>query len=459
MTTLHFEKTLTKLNMSALLKEKGHVIVGFSGGADSTALLVLLAKWGKEHGVTVTAAHVNHGIRGEEADRDEAFCRAFCEENEIPFEACRLDVPALAKANKTGLEETARRERYRFFDELSEKLTGMRTGAVIATAHNASDNLETVQMNLMRGAGLNGMAGIEPVRDGRIIRPLLYDSGDAIRSWCRENGLSYVVDSTNAVNFCTRNKVRNRLVPVMREIADNPEEKVAAMTVLLRRDDDCLKRLALAAITKPNAVPRDTLANLDDAIASRVLRELYRRVKTAGDTLTDSQIDRVLLLVREKNGFSRYSLPGGITVSVDRDLVTVEKTGENGSDDELCLDLTEAKTYENELMRLTLSDSLSELTEQKEKNENIYKLSILRSFESATIKGHIIIRKKLDGDAYMTAGITHKVKRLFTDRKLTEREKNVMPILSDEEGILWIPTFGTRDGTRGNDIHILAQIK
>ena len=147
------------------------VAVGFSGGADSITLLLALRKFSSDNNFgRICAVHVNHMIRGAEADRDEAFSRQFCESIGVEFISVRRDVPAYAKKNSLGLEEAARNIRYSIFTELLE---GRNDLSCVAVAHNATDNLETVIFNMMRGAGTRGIAGIAPVRDS-VIRPLIF---------------------------------------------------------------------------------------------------------------------------------------------------------------------------------------------------------------------------------------------------------------------------------------------
>ena len=170
-----FDKTkyLDTVSRYGMLKEGMSVLVGFSGGADSALLLSLLSQ---TDGITVAAAHLNHCIRGEEAIRDEYFCRRFCDENRITLYTKRVDVPKLAHESGLGIEEAARSARYEFFNDVC-----LEHGYdVIATAHNADDNLETVLLHLVRGTGLDGLCGIPPKREN-IIRPLiLYSKQDTV---------------------------------------------------------------------------------------------------------------------------------------------------------------------------------------------------------------------------------------------------------------------------------------
>lgn len=462
MTELRFSYTLEKLNIADLLREKKKVIVGFSGGADSSCLLVLMSRWCKENGVKIYAAHVNHMIRGNEADRDEQFCRERAKKLGIPIYVKKADVPAVARERGVGLEEAARDVRYEFFSEISTELTGKADGAIIATAHNASDNLETVLMNLMRGTGLHGMSGIQPIRDGRIIRPLIYDSGENIREWCRENGVDFVLDSTNAETDCTRNILRNKVVPIFKEMFPSPEESVARMTELLRADDSYLTGLAFDIVGNQSGVDRKTLVSLDKAVSSRVLIMLYDKVSSENGTLSKDHIEKILSIAEEKSGYSSLSLPGNVTAHIDRDKVYLTENCIPGkrSENSTVFEYTGGEaTFENEIYKIIFSDIPLNVEDITSGKENIYNLSILREFDCDKIKKKVYLKYKTDGDSYVFGGHTHKVKKLFTDRKLSFVEKRLTPLVCDGNGILWIPGYRTRDGIREEGhkkIYILA---
>ncbi|MBQ9719006.1 MAG: tRNA lysidine(34) synthetase TilS, partial [Clostridia bacterium] len=211
--SLKFDDTLERFALADAMRKAGTVIAAYSGGADSSCLLHHLVRWCAGNGVTLAAAHVNHGIRGEDADRDERFCRETCGKLQVPLYVLREDVPALAAQSGRGLEETARSVRYSFFDRVSKELTGSPDAAVVATAHNADDHLETVVFNLLRGSGTRGLSGIDPLRDGRFVRPLICDTGAEIRRWCENHRVPYVTDATNADTDYTRNFIRHNIVP------------------------------------------------------------------------------------------------------------------------------------------------------------------------------------------------------------------------------------------------------
>ena len=284
-----------------MLPKGAHVLCAVSGGADSIYLLHHLKALEKERGLRISAAHFDHGLRGEESDRDRRFTQQCCDALNVPCSVGSGDVDAFAAANRIGLEEAARALRYRFLDETADSLCCDR----IATAHTSNDNAETVLMNLCRGAGIRGLAGIPPVR-GRLIRPLLQTGREEIESWLRENGIPWVEDSTNRDDLFTRNRFRHRIIPLFCE--ENPAflEALSRTSELLREDDACLCRQAEAFLgqnLRDQTLPAKALLSLEPAVAARVLRLL------CGSGLSQ---ERTQALLRFAEGTERgtLELPG-----------------------------------------------------------------------------------------------------------------------------------------------------
>lgn len=209
------------------------VVCGLSGGADSVFLLYAMCSLRERLGITVEALHVNHCLRGSESDRDEQFCRELCHKLGIPFTAVPCDVKGYAEKNSLSCEESARILRYGIFSEYS-------AGKKTATAHNADDNLETVIHNLIRGTALKGLTGIPPVRQN-IIRPILTVSRREIEEYLGRIGQNYVTDSTNLTDDFTRNKIRHRIIPLMREINGSLVETSVRSIDTLRSENSLIE--------------------------------------------------------------------------------------------------------------------------------------------------------------------------------------------------------------------------
>ena len=225
-----------------MLSEGDTVICGLSGGADSVALLLSMIQLREKLNIRVEAVHVNHSIRGIESDRDELFCSELCKKNDVTFTAERCDVIGQSKQRQLSLEETARELRYDIFRKVS-------FGKKLATAHNANDNLETVILNLARGTGIKGLAGIPCIR-GNIVRPLLNCSRSEIEDFLASIGQDYVTDSTNLSDDYTRNKIRHKIIPLLEEINGSVIETSINTISTVREENNFIEAEVDAAMEK-----------------------------------------------------------------------------------------------------------------------------------------------------------------------------------------------------------------
>ena len=201
--------TIKKYN---LIQEGDKIVLGVSGGPDSISMLDILNNIKKEFGFEIYVAHINHMIR-EEAIEDEKYVQQYCEKNDIKFFTKRIDVQQIANLQKIGTEEAGRKVRYEFFEEILQKVKANK----IAIAHNKNDKIETIIMNLLRGSGLSGLKGIEPIRDSKYIRPLIECERQEIERYCEINKLNPRIDKTNFENDYTRNKIRNIVIPYIKD--------------------------------------------------------------------------------------------------------------------------------------------------------------------------------------------------------------------------------------------------
>lgn len=269
--------------------EKGNAVVAaLSGGADSVSLLHALNTLADTLGITVSACHINHHIRGEESDRDMRFCEELCTRLGIPLTIREADVPSLQQKHES-LEECARRVRYDFFAEVSE-------GKKLATAHNSNDCAETVLLNMMRGTGLKGLCGVPPVR-GNIVRPLIYCTRADVEEYCRANGLSWVTDSTNLDTDYTRNRIRRIILPEMLKVNGSLFATMNRMERSLRSDSDFLEEMAEQKLEEarcPGGYSAKILAELPKPLQSRAIRRIFSaggiepsalRINTATDII------------------------------------------------------------------------------------------------------------------------------------------------------------------------------
>lgn len=449
-----FTSSLRELGIFEDISSSDALICGLSGGADSCAMVYLLRSAFPQ--CKIHALHVNHMIRGEEAERDRLHCQNMCASLGITFVLRKIDIPEIAKRDSLGIEETARRERYRAFDEYRKELTdGGERKVFVCTAHNADDNLETVIFNLIRGCGTHGVSGIAPKRDC-ILRPMLSLSSAEIRSFMDKSGLEYVVDSTNSDVMYTRNKLRSRVIPILREISPSCEKAAYSASLLVRRDDEFLLAEALRSLgefaNKAHA-PVEAVASLSPAVMSRALMILYSNARGEKTDLRSVQVrDCMKLICTEKRG--QITLPGGISMYIENGTVSFSETERKDFVPfmkELSFSGSGCKyfSFPEQGFAVALSDPTLPCPEppMNGESENIYKISIHTSLSFAKIKGTLYLRNRLPGDKIFAGGMNKKVKKLFNALHTPDRDS--VPIFCDGDGIVYIPGVCVRDGICG----------
>lgn len=428
----NFERAISDYSMDKLLC--GGVLVGFSGGADSALLLCLLKKYSEKNVCPkIAVLHVNHLIRGEEAERDETFARDFAHSLGVEFIAVKRNVPLEAKKASKGIEETARNIRYSVFDGILQSRTDI---SCVAVAHNATDNLETVIFNMMRGAGTRGIAGIAPVRD-KIIRPLIYTAKRDVTALMRSADVPYVTDSTNGDTAYKRNYIRSEIIPKLFGLTDNPEAQAMKLSANLRMDDAFIYSEAERFLRAyPDKVPYGAISVLPPALMSRVIFLLAGSVSV--ERVHVDNICRLFL-----SGVKNFSvnIPGGNSFICRDGMCCVGK-----------LEPEQKPHFEKKLaMGVNVIPEINaEITLSYSPVDNfsskVYKTAIQQSIDFDIIEGELSVRNKIDGDSYTYGGMTRKLKKLFNEKKIPEAERLRIPIVCDGRGILWVPGFKVRDG-------------
>ena len=290
------------------------ILLGLSGGADSSLLLHLLCEYAKTTDARIIAAHVNHGIRTEEyrneADRDEEFCRELCKGLCVELFVNRLDIPKMAEESRRSIEAEARAARYEFFAKVMRE----NNVRILATAHNASDNVETQIYNLARGCGIDGLCGIpearplESVEGGIVIRPILTAKKSEILEYCEKNTIPFVTDSTNHEDDYTRNAIRHKVIPVLEEMFPHLTRSSQRPSATASEDSDFILSYARQiACECGGKISAKKLSKLHPSVAKRVIKLMFEEI--SDETLEYVHILSVLSLIdSDKNG-AAVSLP------------------------------------------------------------------------------------------------------------------------------------------------------
>ena len=256
-----FEKTLSTIKKYNLIEKGDKIVLGLSGGPDSVCLLHILNRLREVLDIEVYAAHLNHQIRGLEAQQDALYVSQLCESLGVTFFVKSINVPQYCKDNKLSLEEGARKLRYEMFFEIKESLNANK----IAIAHNMNDQAETVLMRMMRGTGLQGLKGIDYIRDGVIIRPILDIERSEIEAYCEEHKLNPRIDSTNLESIYTRNKIRLELIPYMKEnFNSNVTESIVRMSNSLKCDNELIEEEAIKQFRNISCINEGNLVTMED---------------------------------------------------------------------------------------------------------------------------------------------------------------------------------------------------
>ncbi len=406
------QKVLRAIKDYDMLKNCTEITVALSGGADSVALLHCLLSLKGELGVKIYALHLNHLLRGEESNRDEAFVKGLCEKLGVELTVQRTDIMKESKVSGESIELAARRVRYAFFEKA-------RHGAV-ATAHTASDSAETVLFNLTRGTAAAGLCGIPPVREG-FVRPLIYCTRQDVEAYCAQNGIEFVNDSTNFTDEYTRNKIRHNAVPVLREINPSFENSVMRMSAAIREDNAFLEEVARTEYNNAlieNGLDVNKINKLHPAVVKRVLRcFFYEQFNAELDSVNLNLLQQTV-----KGKIGATVLPSGVTASV-----------KNG-----CLMLSKG----------TEKPKFHYKTEIKEENiQKINNLLLKNVLDCGKIVGELTIRTRLTGDKIRIAdrGVTKSLKKLFCEMKIPENERDLIPVVSDQKGVVWVHTVGVSE--------------
>ncbi len=431
-----FMDTVKKYDM---FKPGSEVLLAVSGGVDSMVLVHVMNKYKQELNLKLIVAHLNHSLRAEESDKDENLVRNFCKDNDIPFVCKKMDIKSLAQKLKLGIEECARNERYKFFNEVINA-----KNTYIATAHNLSDNAETILFNMSRGCSLKGLQGIPIIREN-IVRPLLEISKKEIINYAKEKNVAYREDKSNFSLIYNRNKIRHKVIPVLKEINPAFEQAILRLKESLSADEEYLEHQTcktIENIKRDNGYDVLKFSKLKKALRYRVIRKIVGNIK-----LETSHLNLIDKIIFESKG--AVQLDKNKIVRVKNGTLSLCDTEENKPKSESFEEPFEIKTIQtvdNIQYEIKLLEE-EEIWEILKSDKKMFRNLIAYDIISRTA----VLRYRKNGDVFQQAGrngIHKNYKKLMQEYNIDKNERNKLLILANEENILWIEKIGVCESAK-----------
>ena len=438
------EKTILKYN---LLQKNDKVLVAVSGGADSLALLHCLYILKNKYDLTLVVAHLNHMLRGIEADRDAEYVRNFADKLGLEFIIEKVNIPEILAQCSFSPQEGARMVRYDFLIKTAVILSCNK----IALGHHKDDQAETVLLNLLKGAGLDGLKGIAPKRD-LFIRPLIEVKKDALEQYCKENKLAFCDDASNSKDVYLRNKIRNRLMPIIiEEFNQNIVDILANTADILREENLYLEsmaeknekhcRLFLNPEIKKGEWSTLLFIELPIAMQRRVIRQIYALLRGNDSNLPFFHVEAVRNLILQNISGSTVELPGELVASYGYNKLKIMPKEEYYLQENIdySYDLPIPGTIYIEEINATIESKILSPLEALDRLKLKNDAEVIVSMDPDDI---LVIRSRKPGDKMIPVGMsgTKKLKDLFIDEKIEKMERNRVPvILSKKTGkIIWV---------------------
>lgn len=437
------ETVMNNIMENNLIEKNENIVVAVSGGADSMALLYALIEIRSVLDFNIIIAHVNHGVRGEDADSDQEFVRQKSIEMELPFYTINVDMNAYAKEQKISSEEAGRLLRYNFFREIiKEKRSGK-----IAVAHNKNDQAETLLLRIMRGTGIDGLKGMDFI-SGDIIRPLLNISRDEIEKYIENNKIDTVLDKTNLLPIYNRNKVRLELLPYMEEnFNQNIIEALWRLSRSSKADVSYLEeitekkyKLLMKYVSKHSIIlDRALFCKEDLSLKFRLIRKCINKLEGNLQGISENHISALVKLFESNDTGKQLNLPNGIIGRVSYDDLIIENE---------MLDKIKDFEYnlfegDNNFPEIGVCISISVYSHKIPINKD----NNINQFDFDKVKGKLKIRNRKNGDRFMPFGMSgyKKIKDYFIDNKVPRDIRDKIPLLVDDENIIWIAGFAISD--------------
>ncbi|HJB47454.1 MAG TPA: tRNA lysidine(34) synthetase TilS [Candidatus Mediterraneibacter surreyensis] len=457
------EQTKVYIRENRMISEDDVVIAGVSGGADSVCLLFVLCELQRSMGFRVKVCHVNHGLRGEEADADERYVVELCRRMGVECRIFREDVELIARNRKQSQEEAGRAVRRAAFERMCREDGGTK----IATAHHRDDNVETVLMNISRGTGIQGLCGIWPVR-GKWIRPLLYLDRCQIEAFLTDQKLAWRTDLTNNEDSYTRNRIRHNIIPAMTEqinagtVKHIDELSVQARELWEYLDQGSRQAMIRCTVRKENggiSIDGERLNKEPEAVRKQVIKRCIAAVRGKEKNIGAAHISEVLELLDRQAGRT-VDLPGKVTA--ERVYSGIEIRRQEEPDEktvEIRLNIPGVTFVPDKNMRITCR--LLTGFDRKDA-EDMPQKSYTKWIDYDIIKCNLSVRTRRSGD-YLTVdekGSRQKLKSYFINEKVPRRERERLVLIADGSEIVWIP--GVRMSKRyqvGDNTETVLEIK
>lgn len=435
-----------------MLEPSDRVIVAVSGGADSVCLLNCLLELAPEYELKLLAAHFNHNLRGAESDDDQKFVEDLCFRFGVELRTGSAYMREISRSRKGSLEELCRESRYEFL------LTIMRDSGYgkIALGHNLDDQAETVLMNVIRGAGIEGLKGMDPVRNC-CIRPLIEATRAEIMEHLAQKKIPFRKDSSNENNSFRRNSIRNSLIPEIKS-KYNPSVTVALgrLAAVARKENAFMDKLAREALNRLQ--PRinvDEFLGCDEAIQNRMIKMALEDLSPVRGGISHEHITAVLDIMRGNNPGASASLPYGISVRREYDVVIIGPEGAKQPDFHYMVDIPGVLRLKEAGMefRFSLLDRVPEATKD---GSNAF-------MDFDAVVPPLVFRNYRPGDRIQPFGMEghKKLQDVFTDRKIPRGRRRCMPVLADAVSVLWVPGVVMSErmrvaGKTGNTLNVLS---
>lgn len=415
-------KILKTISEHKMLEKTKKIVIGLSGGADSVSLTHALLKISKEKNFEIEAVHVNHGIRGNEAERDENFSKDFCKNLGIKLTVRKISVPEIAKKLKMSTEEAGRIARYKILKEIA----GEKESVKIATAHTLSDNIETLIMRLASGTSLKGLCGIPPTREN-IIRPIIEVKREEIEKYCEENNLNFVDDSSNFERDYTRNKIRLDIIPKLKSLNPNFENTAARTLNLLKNDEDFIEKETEKALKSSSL---NEIINLPTALKSRALLKIIK--KFTKERIEEKHIKNLENLIIKKSG--KICIPGGKMLELKNNKITLCSPSNE-----------EALKWEYLIKPLNiLTEIETNIIIKVVKSSDYLKKAGDICIDFDKIPKNSVIRNRRAGDkfTFKKRGLTKSIKKIFSEMKIPISKREKIPLIAFENEVIWCENLG-----------------